>query len=174
MAIKVNRFKDYKVINTPKTSQMVDNNLNRQWWGNDGWSTMYDLSSPEFKSKLSNWDFATLAVISNFESTQPTEKSDKLQGVLDFLEKKEGKLNPLRDYERSKEMISNPKAIYVGKRGFAYINSMGNPSIFPYPVSGKSLEGEGSIKSYISDIKDGGVFIWDDALEQKFPDDYIV
>lgn len=172
MAIKVNRFKDYKVINTPETSQMVDNNINKQWWENEGWSIMYDLSFPEFKSKLSNWDFTRQ--LSDFESIQPTEESDKLQGVLDFLEKKEGKLNPLKDYERSKEMISNPKAIYVGKLGFAYINSMGDLTLFPYPASGRSLEDEGEIESYISDVKDGGVFIWDDALEQKFPDDYII
>lgn len=172
MAIKVNRFKDYKVINTPETSQIVDNAINQEWWGDDGWSVMYDLSSPEFKSELSNWNFKTQ--LSDFKSIQPTEESDKLQGVLDFLEKKEGKLNPLKNYERSKEMISNPKAIYVGKLGFSYINSMGDPTLFPYPASGKSLEDEGEIESYISDVKDGGVFIWNDALEQKFPDDYII
>ena len=172
MAIKVNRFKDYKTINTPKTSQIVDNYINKEWWDQDGWSSMYDLYPSEFKSKLSNWDFSH--ELSGFDLIQPTEKSDKLQGVLDFLEKKEGKLNPLIDPKRVKEMFSDSKAIYVGKLGFTYINSMGELTLFPYPASGKSSEDEGEIKPYILDVKDGGVFIWDDALEQKYPDDYII
>ena len=169
MDIQIDKFKDYKVIKDPKAAQLVDSSINIEWWNNDGWSTMYDSTPEDFKKLLPNkWDtFDIRRGTSNIEFKQPSEISDKLQGVFDFLDKKEGKANPLKAEAESKEIFSNPKALYPGKLGFGYINNKGKVEIFPYPASGLALEYDGDIKSYITDVKDGGIVVWDDNPYKK-------
>ena len=122
----------------------------------------------EFKKFLpSKWDtFDIKRARHNLAFKNPSEISDKLQGVFDFLAKKEGKPNPLKAEAESKEIFSDPKALYPGRLGFGYINDKGNVEIFPYPVSGIETEQSGDLKSYITDIKDGGVVVWNTALEK--------
>jgi len=72
-------------------------------------------------------------------------------------------------------MFSNPKSLYAGELGFGYINDKGKIQIFPYPMSGTEIENTGELKSYIVDVKDGGVMVWNDALEREYDsEDYII
>jgi hypothetical protein len=181
MDIQIDKFKGYKVIKNPKSAQLVDSSINNGWWNNDGWSTMYDEDVEGFKKILPSWGGNIYRGIETLSFKQPSKISDKLQGVFDFIEKKEGKSNPLKAETESKEILSDPKALYVGKLGFGYINDEGKVKTFPYPVSGLELETTGNFKSYISDVKDGGVVVWNDSLEKeqvsKFPavdSDYII
>mgnify|MGYP003140631569 CR=1 FL=1 len=174
MDIQIDKFKDYKVIKDPKSAQLVDSSINNSWWQNDGWSTMYDMGVDEFKEFLpSKWDaFDIERARHNLAFKKPSKISDKLQGVFDFLDKKEGKPNPLKAEAESKEAFSDPKALYVGKLGFGYINDQGDVETFPYPASGLAAEYDGANKSYITDVKDGGVVVWDDSLEKKVIEKY--
>jgi len=167
MDIQIDRFKDYKVIKDPKSAQIVDSSINNAWWNNDGWSTMYDTDPEDFKKILPNWGGSIYRGIETLSFKRPSEKSDKLQGVFDFIEKKEGKANPLKAETESKELFSDPKALYIGKLGFGYINDEGEVATFPYPSSGLELEATGQFKTYITDIKDGGVVVWNDSLEKE-------
>ena len=173
MDIQIDKFKDYKVIKDPKAAQLVDSSINTEWWNNDGWSVMYDMGVDEFKEFLpSKWDtFDIRSARHLLAFKKPSEISDKLQGVFDFLAKKEGKPNPLKAEEESKEAFSDPKALYPGKLGFGYVNDKGNVEVFPYPVSGIQLENDGDIKPYITDVKDGGVVVWDTAFEKTYDPD---
>jgi hypothetical protein len=181
MDIQIDRFKDYKVIKDPKSAKLVDDSINNGWWQNEGWSTMYDEDVEGFKEILPSWGGNIYRGLETLSFKKPSKITDKLQGVLDFIEKKEGKANPLKAEAESKEAFSDPKALYVGKRGFGYINDKGDVETFPYPASGLELEATGELKSYITDVKDGGVVVWDDSLEKeqvsKFPavdSDYII
>ena len=175
MDIQIDRFKDYKVVKNPEAAKIIDSSINKEWWNNDGWSTMYDYSTEEFKKLLPSWDKGISYAVNSISFKQPSEGSDKLQGVFDFLEKKEGKPNPLKAESKTTEMFSNPKSLYAGKLGFGYINDNGKIQIFPYPMSGTEIENTGELKSYIVDIKDGGVMVWNDALEREYDsEDYII
>ena len=181
MDIQIDRFKDYKVIKDPKSAQLVDDSINNGWWQNEGWSTMYDEDVEGFKEILPSWSGNIYRGLETLSFKKSSKITDKLQGVLDFIEKKEGKANPLKAEAESKEVFSDPKALYVGKRGFGYINDEGKVETFPYPASGIYSEEEGDFKSYITDVKDGGVVVWNDSLEKeqvsKFPavdSDYII
>jgi hypothetical protein len=167
MDIQINKFKDYKVVNNPKSSQIIDGSINGEWWDAEGWSSMYDMSAKEFKKHLPDWSRDISQITSQLEFKQPSETSNKLQGVFDFLEKKEGRENPLKAEEESNEIFSDPKALYAGKKGFGWINDKGNVEVFPYPASGNTMEEEGELKFYITGFKDGGVAVWNDALEQE-------
>ena len=184
MDIQIDKFKDYKVIKDPKAAQLVDSSINNSWWQNDGWSTMYDMDVEEFKKILPSWSGGISRGLETLSFKKPSKISDKLQGVFDFIEKKEGKENPLKAKERANEIFSDPKALYVGKLGFSYINDQGDVETFPYPVSGIYTEEEGDFKSYITDVKDGGIVVWNDSLEKEIiskytkdnyaPEEYIV
>ena len=56
MDIQIDRFKDYKVVKNPEAAKIIDSSINKEWWNNDGWSTMYDYSTEEFKKLLPSWD----------------------------------------------------------------------------------------------------------------------
>ena len=176
MDIQIDKFKDYKVIKDPKAAQLVDSSINNSWWQNDGWSTMYDMDVEEFKKILPSWSEGISRGLETLSFKRPSKITNKLQGVFDFLDKKEGKPNPLKAEAESKEIFSDPKALYPGKLGFGYLNDKGNVEIFPYPVSGVQLENDGDIKSYITDVKDGGIVVWDTAFEKTYdPDEeYII
>ena len=167
MDIQIDRFKDYKVIKDPKSAKLVDDSVNNSWWQNDGWSTMYDTDAADFIFELPSWGGDIYRGLETLKFKRPSKVTNKLQGVFDFLEKKEGKANPLKAEAESKEAFSDPKALYVGKRGFGYINDEGKVETFPYPVSGLELEATGNLKSYITDVKDGGVVVWNDSLEKE-------
>ena len=167
MDIQIDRFKDYKVVESPKSAQLVDSSINNGWWQNDGWSTMYDTDPENFKKILPSWGGDISRGLETLKFKQPSEISNKLQGVFDFIEKKEGKANPLKAEAESKEVFSDPKALYPGKLGFGYINDEGKVETFPYPVSGLEVEMTGEFKSYITDVKDGGIVVWDDSLEKE-------
>ena len=167
MDIQIDRFKDYKVIKDPKVAQLVDSSINNAWWQNDGWSTMYDEDPEGFKEILPSWSGNIYRGLETLRFKQPSKISNKLQGVFDFIEKKEGKANPLKAETESKEAFSDPKALYVGKLGFGYINDEGKVETFPYPVSGLEVEATGEFKSYITDVKDGGIVVWDDSLKKE-------
>ena len=167
MNIQIDRFKDYKVIKDPKSAQIIDSSINNSWWQNDGWSTMYDMDVEDFKEILPSWGGDIYRGLETLSFKRPSKVTDKLQGVFDFLDKKEGKPNPLKAEEESKEAFSDPKALYVGKLGFGYINDKGDVETFPYPASGLAAEIFGENKPYITDVKDGGVVVWDDSLEKE-------
>jgi len=183
MVIQVDRFKGYKVVNNPRAAQIVDNSINETWWEQDGWSSMYDMHPLDFKPKLQSWTKDIYRTSERISFKTKSEKSDELQGVFDFLEKKEGKLNPLNAKKEAAGIFNNPKALYPGKLGFGYItsqkdqehaNTTGNNTghhlmAWPYPASIDQLP-NGSLQLYITNIKDGGVFIWNDALEQEYKD----
>jgi|TARA_R100000455_G_C6203704_1_gene73588 hypothetical protein len=167
MDIQIDKFKDYKVIKDPKSAQLVDSSINNSWWQNDGWSTMYDMDVEDFKEILPSWGGGISRGLETLRFKQPSKITNKLQGVFDFLDKKEGKPNPLKAEAESKEAFSDPKALYVGKLGFGYINDQGDVETFPYPASGLAAEYDGENKPYITDVKDGGVVVWDDSLEKE-------
>ena len=173
MDIQIDRFKDYKVIKDPKSAQLVDSSINTSWWQNDGWSTMYDMDVEDFKEILPSWGGDIYRGLETLSFKRPSKITDKLQGVFDFLDKKEGKPNPLKAETESKEAFSDPKALYVGKLGFGYINDQGDVETFPYPASGLAAEIFGENKSYITDVKDGGVVVWDDSLEKEIIKRYL-
>ena len=176
MDIQIDKFKDYKVVKNPKAAQIIDSSINRNWWDADGWSTMYDSTPENFKKSLpSGWDTSSIKRgLDTLSFKQPSKISDKLQGVFDFIEKKEGKVNPLKAESKSKEIFSDPKVLYPGKLGFGYINDEGDIEIFPYPASGSHLEEHGDVKSYITNVKDGGIVVWNTALENKYEKDFII
>lgn len=203
MVIQVDRFKGYKVVNNPRAAQIVDNSINETWWEQDGWSSMYDMHLLDFKSKLQSWTKDIHGKAERIPFKTKSEKTDELQGVFDFLEKKEGKLNPLNAKKEAAGIFNNPKALYPGKLGFGYItshkdqehtntrgawrsgNNMGHHLMaWPYPASHMSVECmriDPNRTFYITNIKDGGVFIWNDALEQEWkkvhhddPDEFII
>ena len=171
MDIQIDKFKDYKVVKNPKAAQIIDNSVNQDWWNNEGWSTMYDSTPEEFKKMLPTWDRKLTRGLESLSFKQPSEESDKLQKIFDFLEKKEGKPNPLKAEEETNEVFSDSKALYAGKLGFGYINDRGKVEVFPYPASGIEIEQSGDLKSYITDIKDGGVVVWNTALEKAYDPD---
>ena len=173
MDIQIDRFKDYKVIKDPKSAQLVDSSINTSWWQNDGWSTMYDMDVEDFKEILPSWSENIKRGLETLNFKRPSKITDKLQGVFDFLDKKEGKPNPLKAETESKEAFSDPKALYVGRLGFGYINDKGDVETFPYPASGLAAEYDGENKSYITDVKDGGVVVWDDSLEKEIIKRYL-
>jgi len=179
MDIQIDRFKDYKVIKDPKSAQIIDSSVDQEWWDNDGWSTMYDMDVEDFKEILPGFDdsFDIKMKLETLSFKQPSKISDKLQGVFNFIEKREGKPNPLKAEEESKEIFTDPKALYVGKLGFGYLNDKGNVIVFPYPASGLALENNEDIKSYITDVKDGGIVVWDNPLKNLIynkEEEYIV
>ena len=173
MDIQIDRFKDYKVVKDPKSAQLIDSSINTGWWQNDGWSTMYDTDPEYFAEKLKSWSGVVLRALETLSFKRPSKITDKLQGVFDFLDKKEGKPNPLKAETESKEAFSDSKALYVGKLGFGYINDQGDVETFPYPVSGIYSEEEGDFKSYITDVKDGGIVVWNDSLEKEIIKRYL-
>lgn len=170
MDIQIDKFKDYKVVNNPKAAQIIDSSINLNWWDNEGWSYMYDSTPKDFKKLLSSgWDTSGITRgLETLSFKRPSEISDKLQGVFDFIEKKEGKANPLK----AEEVFSDPKALYPGKLGFGYINDEGEIKTFPYPASGLKIENTGEIVFYITGIKDGGIVVWNDALEKNYALNY--
>ena len=172
MDIQIDRFKDYKVVKDPKSAQLVDSSINNSWWQNDGWSTMYDMDVADFKKILPSWSGDIYRGLETLSFKRPSKVTDKLQGVFDFLDKKEGKPNPLKAEEESKEIFSDPKALYPGKLGFGYIMDGGDVGVFPYPASGLEVEATGEYKSYITDVKDGGVVVWDDSLKKEIMKKY--
>jgi hypothetical protein len=187
--IRVNAFKDYRVERDPKIASVVDAQLSAEYWGADGGpSDMWDMSMSEFKDQLPNIDlgfdkFTTRRkdgkTYKVYTAAQPlkvrkiTKNYRRLEKVFDFLEKREGKLNPLK-IERKVANGMEPGVIYPGKEGFVFINpdKGDNVELIPYPLS----MGEYELRKYtfyITDIKDGGVFVWNDALERKYEDDYL-
>jgi hypothetical protein len=187
--IRVNAFKDYRVERNPKIASVVDAQISAEYFGGDGGpSDMWDMSMREFKDQLPNIDlgfdnFTHRArdgkIYKVYTAAQPlkvrksTENYQRLKKVFDFLEKREGKFNPL---EIEREVANGMKSgvIYPGKEGFVFINPNkgNNVNFIPYPISGGEFEIEKNTP-YITDIKDGGIFVWNDALERKYEDDYI-
>ena len=190
--IRVNAFKDYRVERNPKVASVVDDQIEKEYFGNDGGpSDMYDMEVSEFKSQLPNVNssfegFTALKSGKTFRVYSPiqplnvldnTKNYRRLEKVFDFLEKREGKQNPLK---ASKEVVNKikPGVLYPGKYGFG----LSNPNTFPdestsirfipYPISlWHHHNGDPWIQPYITDVKDGGVFVWNDALERKIEDD---
>ena len=172
MDIQIDRFKDYKVIKDPKSAQIIDSSVNNSWWQDDGWSTMYDADPEDFAKSLPSWGLDIKRGLDIIKFKKPSKVTDKLQGVFDFLDEKEGKPNPLKAEEESKEVFSDPKALYPGKLGFGYIMDEGDVGVFPYPMSGLEIEANGELKSYITDVKDGGVVVWNDSLKKEIMKKY--
>jgi len=172
MDIQIDKFKDYQVVNTPKVTQIIDGSINKEWWDAEGWSSMYDMSAQKFKEGLPGWDRDISSAVTPLLFKQSSEESDKLQGVFYFLEKKEGRENPLKAEAESNYIFTNPKALYVGKLGFGYINDKGKIEVFPYPASNEAANEDGETKLYITGVKDRGVVVWNDALEQEYDNPY--
>ena len=192
--IRVNAFKDYRVERDPKIASVVDDQISTEYFGNDGGpSDMYDMEVSEFKSQLPNVNssfegftalksgrtFRVYSPIQPLKVLDNTKNYRRLEKVFDFLEKREGKQNPLK---ASKEVVNKIKlgVLYPGKYGFG----LSNPNTFPdestpirfipYPISLWHHQNNGGsdwIQPYITDVKDGGVFVWNDALEREIKDD---
>tara|TARA_Y100000034_G_scaffold50517_1_gene62235 strand:- start:776 stop:1372 length:597 start_codon:yes stop_codon:yes gene_type:complete len=185
--IRVNAFKDYRVERNPKVAQTIDNTINREWWDAGGAYTpeMYGEDVKNFKKELPKADLhkGLFVRAGSFMNIFRTENYQKLEKVFDFIEQKEGYVNPIREDERTKE-IMKPGVIYLGELGFGvvkYKNNMAKkgglfvevPYFVPFPVSQRFLEEEEleiSKGTLITDIKDGGIFVWNDALEAKYAD----
>ena len=146
MDIQIDRFKDYKVVKDPKSAQLIDSSINI-WMVAimmDGQPCMI-WSVEDFREILPSWSgihFILKELDIHLSFKKPSEISNKLQGVFDFIEKKEGKANPLKAEAESKEIFSDLKALYPGKLGFGYINDEGKVETFPYPVSGLEVEND--------------------------------
>lgn len=182
--IRVNAFKDYRVDRNPKIARIVDSEVEKEWWNSDGWSTMYDVEVEEFRKKLPNADFlgsgGAINRAGSFMKTMNNTKSyQRLENVFNFIKKRDGYSNPMDSEKEIKEMMK-PGVLYPGRQGFGFIRPGSNAPFFvPYPASRRHLESTGmedhdSILNggalYITDIKEGGVFVWNDALEAKYED----
>lgn len=167
--IQVPEFKGFKVIKTPEAQSAIDQVIDKNWWNDQGWSTMYDLTYQELIDRLKSGNFLDKSNrLSNNsleglegmkfdeEADLDTDIADRLAQVFDFLEKKENKLNPLTDRSDSDQskVFKEPNTIIVGKRGF----SVGSLA-FPMPIDGIYLENEGENISPIVDILDDGIFV---------------
>ena len=179
--IRVNYFKDYRVDRNPKIASKVDSEVEKEWWNNEGWSDMYGMEIEEFKKELPNSNFswyggAMNRVGSFLKEMNNTKNYRKLENVFNFIKNKDGYTNPMDSAKEMKEMMK-PGVLYPGKQGFGFIRP-GNfdrnvPFFVPYPASTRHLEESGLEDGrgfYIKDIKDGGVFVWNDALEAQYKD----
>ena len=172
MDIKVNRLSGYKVDNDPKTTASVDKIINLKYWDTDGWSTMYDMSIEDMKKKWKSMDDEFLSVYgdSTSHNLNNTEKSDKLKGVFDFIEKKDKKESPYT-LQSTIETIK-PNTIYPGKVGFGILDKKGNVVIVPYPGGIDNVNG--GVLSPINNVRDGGIFTWDNNVEKNMDDGFII
>jgi len=180
--IRVNAFKDYRVERNPKVAQTIDNTINREWWNAEGWSDMYGQDVEKFKKELprakgiGQSDLFVKAG-SAMASYKRTKNYQKLEKIFDFIEQKEGYVNPTRADEET-EKAMKPGVIYLGELGFGFVrkglNNTEVPYFFPFPISQRHMEEDGyeALKQgrYITDIKDGGIFVWNDALEAQYKD----
>tara|TARA_Y100000389_G_scaffold87641_1_gene84153 strand:+ start:879 stop:1475 length:597 start_codon:yes stop_codon:yes gene_type:complete len=167
--IQVPEFKGFKVVKTPEAQNAIDQVINKNWWNDQGWSTMYDLTYQELIDRLKSGNFLdksnrlsnnTLEGLEGMkfheEADLDTDTQERLAQVFDFLEKKENKLNPLTDRSDSDQLkvFKEPNTVVVGKKGF----SVGGRS-FPLPVDGSYIENEQEFVSPIVDILDDGIFV---------------
>lgn len=173
--IQVPELKGYKVIKDSKLSQLVDESVNKNWWNDEGWSSMYEMSYQELIDSLKSGDFLTqnrgLANSLDIKASEFDEDIDdgtqeRLKQVFDFLEKKENKSNPTRDKTQDPELKSFLKddVIVVGKKGFSIFDKTSskmdpNILIYPYPTDGLISEYQGQEEPFIIDILDNGVFV---------------
>ena len=175
--IRVNDFKDHRVERNPKVALTIDNTINREWWNAEGWTDMYGQDVEKFKKELPRREMqgGQFASVGSFMNTfKRTKKYQKLEKVFDFIEQKEGYVNPTRADEETAEAMK-PGVIYLGELGFGFLNyDIEKPYFVPFPISRRHMEeeGYGAIKQgkYITDIKDGGIFVWNDALEAQYKD----
>jgi hypothetical protein len=177
MDIKVDYFDGYKVDKNPKTARIVDNSINKTYWESDGWSTMYDVEVDDMKNKWKNLKDSDIKYMGDsLEFPTPTSRSKKLDGIFDFITKKDGYEHPAKAGEHA-EILFKPNTLYPGTIGFAVVIGKGDDSyltFIPYPTSTKGNEELGEIQNFITGIKDNGVFIWDTNLENRYEDDYVI
>ena len=169
MDIKVNRFSGYKMNKDPKINDVVDKFINLKYWDADGWSTIYYMSIENIKKE---WKFMDDKFLNDYgDSTShnlnKTKTSDKLKGVFDFIEKKDKKESPYTLESTIKTL--EPNTIYPGKVGFGVLDKKGNIVLVPYPADIDDKTGD--LGLFITDVKDGGIFTWNDNLEKKMKKD---
>jgi hypothetical protein len=172
MDIKVNRLSGYKVDNDPKIIAAIDKTINQEWWDAEGWSTMYDMSIEDMKKEWKSMDDEFLQVHgdSTSHNLNKTEKGEKLKGVFDFIEKKDKKESP---YTLQYTIATiKPNTIYPGKVGFGILDKKGNVVIVPYPGGIDNING--GVLSPISNVRDGGIFTWDNNVEKNMDDGFII
>ena len=176
--IRVNYFKDYRVDRNPKIASKVDSEVEKEWWNNEGWSDMYGMGVGEFRKELPNEDFMWSGGAMNragsfMKEMNNTKNYQKLENVFNFIKNKDGYSNPMDSAKEMKEMMK-PGVLYPGKVGFGFVRPGSNAPFFvPYPTSTRHLENsglEGGGGFYITNIIDGGIFVWNDALEAKYED----
>tara|TARA_R110000737_G_scaffold302255_1_gene309359 strand:+ start:1080 stop:1598 length:519 start_codon:yes stop_codon:yes gene_type:complete len=172
MDIKVNRLSGYKVDNDPKIIAAVDKTINAEWWDAEGWSTMYDMSIEDMKKEWKSMDdeFLQIHGDSTSHNLNKTEKGEKLKGVFDFIEKKDKYESPYTLQSIIKTI--KPNTIYPGKVGFGILDKKGNVVLVPYPGGMNDISGE--VLSPINNVRDGGIFTWDDNVEKNMSDDFII
>ena len=183
--IRVNFFKDYRVDRNPKIARKVDSEVEKEWWNNEGWSDMYGMEVEEFKDKFPNANFLGSGGVMNrvgsfMMKMNNTKNYQKLENVFNFIKNKDGYANPMDSEKEMKEMMK-PGVLYPGKQGFGFVkplppslkNRINAPFFVPYPASNNYLQNVGLEDNsnegfYIKDIKEGGVFVWNDELENRF------
>lgn len=176
--IQVPELKGYKVIKNPILTTMIDQTINRRWWSNDGWSTMYDARYQKFYDLLKSGDFLenrlylageTISPPAKFNRNFSEENKERLKQVFAFLEKKEEKTDPTKDRRNDPELalFEKDNTIVVGNKGFSIVdkaNRLGGeptnlPYTYPYPCDGVMSEYFGEEYSIVEDILDNGVFV---------------
>ena len=133
-----------------------------------------DLFSSKQYMLVSPYITALEKYINEPENTDVSQLKE-VEKVFDFIEQKEGYVNPTRADEET-EKAMKPGVIYLGELGFGFVrkglNNTEVPYFFPFPISQRHMEEDGyeALKQgrYITDIKDGGIFVWNDALEAQY------
>lgn len=185
--IQVPELKGYKVIKNPTLTTVIDRVINKKWWNDEGWSTMYDASYQEIYDLLKSGDFLenrlhladeSIPSPSEFDEDISEENKERLKQVFAFLEKQENKPDPTTDNRNNPELalFEKDNTIIVGNKGFSIVDKSGRygdkfanrAQAYPYPCDGVILEYLGEAYPIIEDILDGGVFVLktiDDMLE---------
>lgn len=179
MEIQSKKFKDYKVSKDPAVTKAIDNHINKEWYSEGSPEGTWDMTANEFQKYLETKDdFGWFDQVSVIELPKSTKISNKLNGVLDFLEKKENKPNPLKQFDTLNSLNKKDKILYVGKYGVGWFDEKNPNSLplltLPYPINIETLNANmGVNQTYIKDVKDGGIFVWNDQYANQFDDNYL-
>ena len=165
--ITLPKFKDYKIGTDPTTINFFKGLLTSEFLSEEGgYSSFYGDSIDNVKKDFQNLLGSVTKEAGSFD------KVVKLDSVFEFLEKKEGKPNPIKGIENVQ-----PNTLYPIKGsddksyvGIGWMDEEGGINFAVLPISLYGTEELGKDFGFIKDIKDGGVFVWGDS---QFKDDEV-
>ena len=162
--INLPKFKDYKIGTDPTIINFFKGLLTSEFLSEEGgYSYFYDDSIDNVKK-----DFENLLGIVTREAGS-FDKVVKLDSVFEFLEKKEGKPNPIKGIENIQPNTLYPIKSSDNKSyiGIGWVDEEGGINFAVLPLSLHGIEELGKDFGFIKDIKDGGVFVWDEIGDDE-------